>query len=142
MKIRTFSFYNTTDGLLHTSQTQCSEHANAEAFADSNAPPGYKAIEGQFDPLSQRVDTISGEVVNYQPPQPSLDHEWDDTTKRWQLNAAAAQRLAERSNALTQIPTLEAKQHRAMREYALGIAGAAERLSSIENQIAALRAKL
>jgi hypothetical protein len=50
---------------------------------DQNVPEGCGCIMGAFDTLSQRVDTETGLVVDYQPPSPSLNHEWDTVTKRW-----------------------------------------------------------
>lgn len=50
---------------------------------------GLAALNGYYDHLSARVDVATGKVVDYQPPQPDTDHEWNPTTKRWVLNAAA-----------------------------------------------------
>ena len=53
----------------------------------ANIPPGHGLHEGGVDPLSQRLDVESGEVIDYQPPAPPDDanvtHEWDTQTKRW-----------------------------------------------------------
>lgn len=47
-----------------------------------------------------------------------------------------------RTAALVAIAALESKQGRALREAALGMAGAVNRLKTLDTQIAALRAKL
>src|SRR5271155_4060761 len=82
-------------------------------------PATQAAITGAFDHLSQRVDLQTGEVVDYQPTQPSADHTWSPATKRWQLNATAQATLDARAAALHQIKTLEASQPRAVREWLL-----------------------
>jgi hypothetical protein len=40
-------------------------------------------VLGHYDGLCQRVDVQTGEVVDYQPPRPSPNHDWDEQTKRW-----------------------------------------------------------
>jgi hypothetical protein len=121
-------------------------HINApsghEECARANAPPGHGVVEGIFDHLSQRVDVATGKVIDYQPPQPSADHEWHAPSKRWLLSDAATQRQARREAALKEIVRLESQQPRALREAALGQAGAVERLRLIDEQIAALRPQL
>ncbi|WP_428421978.1 tail fiber assembly protein [Methylibium sp.] len=52
-----------------------------------NIPSGLAAREGVYDHLSQRVDLITGAVVDWQPPAPA-DTEfetwaWDAKTRRW-----------------------------------------------------------
>jgi hypothetical protein len=50
---------------------------------DANVPDGCGCTMDAVDPLSQRVDMATGLVVGYQPPAPSDDHQWDESTKRW-----------------------------------------------------------
>lgn len=107
-----------------------------------NTPDGHVAFEGRLDHLSQRVDVVTRKPVDYQPPAPSNDHEWDAGSRRWKLKSAAQAALDAHRIAHADIVALEASQPRALRENALGVAGARERLQSIEDQIAALRAKL
>jgi hypothetical protein len=109
---------------------------------DANTPSGHKTLIGRYDHLSQRVDLATGEVVDYQPPQPSSDDEWNAETKRWQLIAAAADRANRHISASEHIGLLEASQHRALREHALGYPGAVDRLKEIDQEIAALRKDL
>ena len=139
---RIWHFYDLSTGLF----TGQSFSAAREADLARNTPPGCGACEGVRDPYSQRVDLKTGEVVDWQPPEPSPDHEWDAQTKRWQLSAAAAEREARRAQALARIRALEALQHRALREAVLGIAPSEEdrargamTLAEIDQEIAALR---
>jgi hypothetical protein len=50
------------------------------------------AIEGRHDLYSKRYDEEMQQVVDYQPPQPDADHEWNAQTKRWQTRAGALAR--------------------------------------------------
>lgn len=87
------------------------------------------------------ADLTAAHVVDYQPPQPSPDHEWNLGAKRWQVSAAVQERAAKRQAALTQIAALEARQMRPTRDLLrdpTDIAARA-RLDSIEAQIAELR---
>lgn len=115
--------------------------SNSEML-EANTPAGHFAVEGHYDHLSQRADIATGEVVDYQPPRPSVDHEWNDTTKRWEMSAASQAKIDARSAALAGITALEAQGIRAMREAQLGVAGSQERLAGIDAQIAQLRRDL
>jgi hypothetical protein len=140
-KARTVSFYHRETGELTGTILQVTDDRNVEA----NTPADHIAIDlegGPIDHLSQRIDLASGQVVDYQPPQPSSDHEWNATTKRWQLRQAVADALAARRTALIAIAALERSGVRALRELALGQPGAADRLKSIDEAIAAQRLKL
>lgn len=136
--MRTVSFFHRETGLLNGQLLIASDD---EAVA-LNTPADHIAIDGHHDSLTQRVDLATAQVVDYQPPQPSPDHEWNVESKRWVLGAATAARQAARSSALLAIGQLEAKGIRAMRELALNTLGAADRLKSIDDQISALRADL
>lgn len=108
---------------------------------EANTPAGLKAYEGEIDHLSQRLGE-NGALIDWQPPQPSSDHEWNAEMRRWVLTAAAADRHRRRIEALARIEQLERSQHRAIREAALGQAGAGDRLKAIDQEIAQLRADL
>jgi len=101
-------------------------------------PDGLAVKLGRFDHLSQKVDTSTQDhgVVDYQPPQPSEEHEWNAATRRWQFTALALQRRA----LLEQIEAIESLQPRALREAVLG--GNNTRLQDIDNRIASLRFQL
>lgn len=44
---------------------------------------GHGCVLGDYDGMCYRVDLETGDVVDYQPPQPSPNHVWDVGTKRW-----------------------------------------------------------
>jgi hypothetical protein len=136
-----FGFHHKDTGLLHQ-RTLMVDDLSPLASATLSAPADHVPIEGVFDYQSQRVDLATGAVVDYQPPQPSPDHEWNASTKRWQPSAAAQARVDGRRAALARIAALEAGQPRTVREAALGHAGALDRLAAVDAVISALRAAL
>lgn len=109
-----------------------------------NVPDGCECAEGHYDPLSQRVDVDSGAVVDYRPPKPDDDHEWDDERKRWQLRPEVVLLRRNREMAFQRIDELERRQLRPARELAIDPSdeAAARRLREIEKEIQALRADL
>jgi hypothetical protein len=110
--------------------------------APTDFPDGHGVIEGLHDHLSKRVDVATGEVVDYQPPQPSADFEWNAEMKRWQLTAAAAAKIDGNASARARIAVLENAQHRAVREAMLDPLGGIARLKAINDEIASLRPQL
>jgi hypothetical protein len=106
-------FYDDKAGLF----TGVSIHTNLidpkdiKEFIAENTPSGHGAYVGYVDPLSQKMDLASGQIVDYKPPQPSPKHEWNPITKRWQKQAAL-----KRSVVLARIADLEKGQHRTVRE--------------------------
>jgi hypothetical protein len=78
----TISFYDPQTGLF----TGESRSGPAEWLA-SCVPDGLAAAPGLYDRLSQRVDLVTMEVVDYQPPAPDDDElrtwAWDATERRW-----------------------------------------------------------
>lgn len=135
--MRIWSFYDPATGVIDGHHFSGS--ARAVAF---NTPPGRVCIEGAFDHLSQRVELTTGFVVDFQPPAPDADHDWDARTRRWILKAAIAARNIRHEQALGRIAILEGSQARALREAALDQPGAKERLANIDREIATLRAML
>jgi len=138
--IRTFSFYDATTGIFNGRRISISNHDRHEAEIAANAGPGHTYIEGRYDHESQRVDIVAGIVVDYQPPQPSADHEWNASAKRWHLSAAVSSRNQARDVALAAIARLEASQPRAMRDFVLR--GDNSRILAIDAEIERLRADL
>ena len=134
----TYSFYHPETGQIHHQAFGTDDARMLKA----NTPAGYVATPGCLDPLSQRIDVTTGEVVDYQPPSPSADHEWNATTKRWQINAAVTAKAEARRSSLASIAALEVSQDRAIRELALGQAGALDRLKALDIEIAALRLQI
>jgi hypothetical protein len=138
--------------------------ASDDRVIDINIPPDHIVIEGHHDHLSKRVDVsvppeiinnagkvgysmdeatrIVHKIIDYQPPAPSTDHEWDAQTKRWQISAAAQAKAAARSAALARIAALEASQHRHIRGLALGKPGAKEALQAIDEEIISLESQI
>ncbi len=129
------SFYHKETGLFNGTKLTVSD----DSMIGINTPADHIAIEDFYDHLSQRVDIASGQVIDYQPPAPSADHEWNVTTKRWQLKPEIVAKQAARAQALRSIASLEASQARTLREFALGVDGAKDRLHAIDQQIAGLR---
>jgi hypothetical protein len=134
-----YAIYRLSDGVVVT-HTSCPVRQLAR-----NTPAGCGARAGEIDPLSQRIDQQTLEVVDYQPPQPDADHEWDATTKRWRIRPAVEQRNARRESARRQIEAAEVAQARSVREALLAIlpdGPEKTRLQQIEDQIAARRGDL
>jgi hypothetical protein len=78
---------------------------------------GHSTFTGMIaDPHSQRIDVASGKLVDCNPAHSVAAH-----------------------SAAAQIAALETRQQRPLREFALGIPGARERLADLNRQIEALR---
>lgn len=137
-----FHFYDQNTGLLHGNSIVLNAPEDNDATLMRNCPIGHKPVQGNLHPLTQRVDIATGQVIDYQPPAPSVDHEWNADTKRWQLSAAVVATAEARTVALAAIVSLETQGIRSMRELALGLPGAQERVTAIDAQIAKLRLSL
>jgi hypothetical protein len=135
--MKTAMYYHRETGLLSALQVMGDDPVIA-----ANAPKDHIPINGYYDPLSQRVDVATGTIVDYQPPAPSADHEWDRVAKRWTVKADVTARRHAKTTALAQIDVLDRASIRAGREMLLGVAGAHDRLARIEAQIAQLREAL
>jgi hypothetical protein len=135
-RMRVVWFYHRQTGLFHGRNLMTDD----PSLIGPNTPPEHIAIEGHhFDPVSQRVDVETGEIVDRQPPQPSTDHHWNTTIRRWQLKPEVVAKEDERRNALERIRYLELKALRSLREHALGQAAAIDRLKTIDDEINKLR---
>jgi hypothetical protein len=73
-----WSIYNLDTGLFTGTSITCSS-----SFLSDNIPENCGCVVGEFDVMAQCVDTESGQVVNYQPPQPSTNHAWNTESRRW-----------------------------------------------------------
>jgi hypothetical protein len=71
--MRTYSFYHMVSGAVHR-QRFSTDDDRASALA-ANTPADHVSMERVLDPFSQRVDVLTGAVVDYRPPAPSPDHE-------------------------------------------------------------------
>lgn len=70
--------YKADDGLFTGRSIDCPPQ-----YLEVNVKEGEGCILGPVDPFSQRVDMATGELVDYQPPQPSANHTWDLGSRRW-----------------------------------------------------------
>jgi hypothetical protein len=141
--MKTFHFFDAASGVFHQSSVMTDlDGSGATAFAALNCPPGHKVHDGGVDPLAQRKDIETGKVIDYVPPSPGADFEWNSISLRWQISAAVQAKADARTAALAGIAALEASQHRAVRELAIGTPGALARLQQIDLLISALRPAL
>jgi hypothetical protein len=133
--VKATSFYHKDTGLLHPMVLTLSTGKDVSR----NTPIDYIAIEGHHDANCKRVDLQTKTVIDYVPPQPSSDHQWNTNTNRWALGATVQTKGRARPTALRQIGVLETKGIRAMREAQLGKPGALDRIAALEAQIEDLR---
>jgi hypothetical protein len=137
--MRVVSFYHKVTGLFHARHLMSSD---AKAIV-RNTPHDHIALDGDhFDRLSQRIDIETGKVIDQLPEQPSVEHEWNATDRRWQLKPEVVAREEARRHAIQRISQLELSGIRSLRELALGEAKAADRLKALDSEIAALRKSL
>lgn len=76
--MNTYSIYSTENGAFQGKSIFCNS-----SDLICNVQDGFSFVIGIYDRLSQRVDLATGLVIDYQPPQPSINHAWDSETKRW-----------------------------------------------------------
>jgi hypothetical protein len=134
--MRVVSFYHKVTGLFHARHLMS---ADAKSIA-LNTPEDHIAIDGDhYDRRSQRIDIGTGKVIDLLPEQPSSDHEWNATDRRWQVKPEVVAREETRRHAILRISQLELSGIRSLRELALGEARAADRLKALDSEIAALR---
>lgn len=138
--MKRWSFYSQITGEL-TGRTFA---ASNPAALERNTPAHCGAVEGEHDHLSRRVDLASGQVVDFQPPSPGPDHEWNEGSRRWVKRADVLARESENVQIMHEIEQLERAADRPLREIALdgNNATALTRLRAIDERIALLRAKL
>lgn len=77
-------------------------------------PVGCGMLDGTHDHLSKRVDLTTGQIVDYQPPQPSGEHEWNGASRRWEKRLDVLEREWRRSAAIQEREQLERQQLRSM----------------------------
>lgn len=142
--MRNVTFYHRDTGDLH----HMSVVASDDTAVELNTPAEHVAIDHpqdgkQLHPFTHKVNVLTGEAYEYRPPQPTDEHEWDDASRRWQLNAVARATRHAHNMALHRIRHLETHvQPRAIRELVLGYDGAAARLRAIDDEILKLRPEL
>lgn len=141
--MKTVRFYDETTGIFTGAIVN---HSDPEQL---KPPPGHKAFEGECHEMhAKRVDVSTGELVDWQPPAPSADHEWDDSTKRWKPNQAMVDRQAHHAHAHGRIRQLADTERHLIRKLILTatsgpqsapIAKARAELQAIEDEIAGLQ---
>lgn len=151
MTIRAWHFYRLVDGIL-TGRSVTLDDEDDELL-QANTPAGCAAVADVTDWQSQRVDLMSGGLVEWQPPPPADDAmrtwAWNADARRWAsvptLAALKAERLARLQDA---IEAQEAAQARPVRELlAAMLAGgqadqaARDRFAAVSAKIAALQLK-
>jgi hypothetical protein len=123
--------------------------ATDPADVAANVPPDCDAVAGDVDPLSQRFDVVEKRVVDWQPPAPDSDHEWNAQARRWRKRpeVVAAEQADQDARAL--IAAQEVAQGRAIREVVLKLAATLPaddpdrtRLEQIDQEIAAARPQI
>lgn len=106
-------YYRKSDGAF-TGQT-----FSASDGSLPTPPPELALMAGVSDPESQRVDTATGFVVDYQPLAPSADHFWDGDRRRWIMSTEVeARRLRERQ-ILDELTALDASSIRIREDLAI-----------------------
>ena len=139
-----WSFFDVATGALSGRTFAGSPHD-----LPSNTSEGFEALEGTFDSLCQRVDLVTGEVVDWQPPAPPDDefaaHRWCADIKRWvpEPTRAAAERDRQ-ARVKAEMAAVEALQARPTRELILDPSNrqALARLHALDRQLAGLRAEI
>lgn len=110
--MRHVTFFHKETGLLNGKHLLVSD----DSAVALNMPEDHEAIDhpatGMLDHLSQRVEVQTGQLVDYQPPPPSEDHEWNERIKRWQLRDEVVKARNIRTDARTRITQLRTDQHR------------------------------
>lgn len=131
----TYAIYNEQTGIF------VSRWTGSISQLECNIPAGHKAVPGNFDLLSNRVDLETGNVVPYQPPRPSDDHDWDTQTMRWRKSDDVQDWELKRIAAIQKIELLEKQQARPLRELRKNAndAEANRRLDEIDAEITELR---
>jgi hypothetical protein len=132
-------FYDKATGLF-TGQ----RFLGAADALEMNIPAGLAAMPGEIDHLSQRVDLDTGAVIDFQPPQPSAEFEWDQAHRRWILTAKAKEAIEADYAARGAIEAAEQMSLRSIRELILDPNNeqARVKLQAVDDAIAASRPKI
>jgi hypothetical protein len=89
--MNTYSLYRIADGLFTGKQFSGASSGAFDGMLPLHTDCSF--ILGEYDPMTQRVDLATGNVVDYIPPRPSLRYEWDIVTRRWVYVAGEAEAL-------------------------------------------------
>lgn len=110
--MRHVTFFHKETGILNGKHLLVSD----DCAVALNIPADHEAIdhppEHMLDHLSQRVEVETGAVIDYEPPRPSEEHEWNAQVKRWQLRAEVVRERAVRTDNRLRVTQLRTDQHR------------------------------
>lgn len=146
----TWSFYDAATGELTGAYFSA---GGPSVSLDANTPNGCAAIEGIYDPKTQKVDITKQPpaIIAYQPAAPSnaSDYQWD-AQHGWILTAAALSKAQNASAVAAEIAQLLSAQLDPLRQVLIALAsgnlanasGALGQLKTIDAQLATLRAQL
>lgn len=112
--MRTFHFYDVVTGLF-TGNSLSLSGSRLEVLR-RNTPEGCKAYEGAVDYLSQRVDVETDALIDYQPPAPDSNYEWNPQVKRWLKRAEVVADEQRKADVMAEIESLEKLQLRSISE--------------------------
>lgn len=91
----------------------------ASAKPETQLRPGESYKVGVYDKHSQRVEMATGAVVDYIPPPPDADHEWDLIAKRYRKRVDVLRAEAADTQARERIAELEQSKLRALTDHVL-----------------------
>lgn len=118
-----------------------------DRMVEANTLPGHKAFIGDADPLSQKIDTSTGALVENRPTRPSDDHHWHPLMRQWVKRPEVQQREFQIADTKRRMLELEQKQARIDRDLRLrpnsvGADGKTpqQRLESLDAELERLRA--
>jgi hypothetical protein len=138
----TFSYY-----LLDSGMFTGAVRRTSRPMDQIPVPEGQGLRAGEFDHLSQKVDPITDQVVDYQPPAPGADYEWlhndehGDRVRRWVLKQGVADSRARKAAAQAALNDIDMRMIRALGEHALkNNAESRRRVQDLEDQKVPLRA--
>jgi len=146
MSTAIYSFYKLDTGLF----TGARFHGMHE-WLSMNRPDGCGFLLGEFDHLRQRVDTDTGQVLDYIPPAPPStefeSYEWDTNKKQWEAKLSPAGKARAHNKPLDiEITQLEYQQMRSLREAVVALSkgqpvpeGALTKLTKLESDVSSLR---
>jgi hypothetical protein len=125
-----------TGNAVHTDNRQ----VDIQKLIEANFGEGFAGAPNVADPLAQRVDVSTGQVVDFQPPSPGSDHEWNPSLKRWVLTAAANKARDDARVREMRMATLNQEQHTLIREVLLNPTNAVAReaLTNLHAELATL----
>lgn len=130
MSMRTWWSYRKTDGIF----TGAMHSADTFQEIAGNESGDIGLIAGVSDWQSQRVNLLTRELVEYQPPLPDADHEWDPQAKRVIVKVDVSVRRAKKRRGQDDVDALDRKTIRTVRELVISIC-ASRTLTAAEKKL-------